>query len=321
MALHEHVPKAVINYNHHVESINVIDEGVQLNFKSQPSQIFDLLVAADGLYSSTRKHYVPNDSILYRGIVAYRKGFPESLVSHIPNLPNDTSIYRRTTENVFIGRIGLGQYGFVALVRETPEYVASNLTWARSIGADGMKRIRQHFVDWDPVVRDVLAAVPDLDAYPLESAAWLDNLTRDDRVAFVGDAAHPTAGAFGAGTTVGFGDCWALMRALSHTPTISSDPALTTYDLPRALHLYNESRRHFLARFQAALVREGENVAYISAAGDEGPGWQGRYRERFAPVWWLTEHDVEEEFVRTAESLDQLRRVLELASGGRDGDL
>jgi salicylate hydroxylase len=325
MTLHEHVPEGIINYNHHVDSVKVADDGVEINFKSQPTQKVDLLVAADGLYSRTRKQYIPDDAVLYRGLVAYRAVFPETLVSHISDLPNDTSVYRRNGENVFLSRIGLGQYGIVALIRETPD-LASSLTWARSIGGSGMDRIRSHFASWDPVVTSVLAVVPDFAAYPLESAAWLEKLTRDDRIAFVGDAAHPTAGAFGAGTTVGFGDCWALMRALEHSSTTSNStlqpytstatsarttPAIShTYDLPCALRLYNETRCHFLARFQAQLMREVANVAYISEAGDEGPEWLARYQERFAPQWWLTEHDVEEEFRRTAEAADQVHEMV-----------
>jgi salicylate hydroxylase len=49
----------------------------------------------------------------------------------------------------------------------------------------------------------MVTAVPDLVACPLELAAWLHKLTRDDRIAFAGDAAHPTAGAFGVGTIGG----------------------------------------------------------------------------------------------------------------------
>jgi hypothetical protein len=54
-----------------------------------------------------------------------------------------------------------------------------------------MDRIQSHFAACDPMVTAVLAAVPGLAAYPLESAAWLHKLTRDDHIAF------------GVGTTVG----------------------------------------------------------------------------------------------------------------------
>jgi hypothetical protein len=47
------------------------------------------------------------------------------------------------------------------------------------------------------MVTAVLAAVSDLAAYPLELAAWLHKLTRDDHIAFACDAAYPTTGSFG----------------------------------------------------------------------------------------------------------------------------
>lgn len=66
------------------------------------------------------------------------------------------------------------------------------------MGHSRMDRIHTHFAACDPMVTTMLAAVPDLVAYPLELVAWLHKPTRDDRIAFAGDAAHPT------GTTGGY---------------------------------------------------------------------------------------------------------------------
>ena len=55
-----------------------------------------------------------------------------------------------------------------------------------------MDRIHTHFAACDSMVTAMLAAVSDLVAYPLELAAWPHKLTRDDRIAFAGNVAHPT---------------------------------------------------------------------------------------------------------------------------------
>ena len=106
---------------------------------------------------------------------------------------------------------------------------------------------------------------------------------------------------------------WALEHSSTSAASANNTTTTLTYNLPRTLHLYNETRRHFLPRFQAQLMREAANVAYISDdanSPDGGPEWLARYRERFAPLWWLTEHDVEEEFRRTAEAEDLLDEIV-----------
>lgn len=44
--------------------------------------------------------------------------------------------------------------------------------------------------DWDPIISEVIRALPNVEAYPLQSSPWMRDLVRDDAVAFVGDAAH-----------------------------------------------------------------------------------------------------------------------------------
>jgi 6-hydroxynicotinate 3-monooxygenase len=84
---------------------------------------------------------------------------------------------------------GLGKYGIVAIVRED-EKTAEPLSWGQDQGGKGIARLQRHFKDWDPIITQVVSALPDIDAYRLEGAAWMENMTRDDRIAFVGDAAH-----------------------------------------------------------------------------------------------------------------------------------
>ncbi len=87
------------------------------------------------------------------------------------------------------------------------------------------------------------------------------------------------------------------MRALflslwrAHTP---ASPA--AYNLPYALHLYNETRRHFLARVEQQIQMDKLDIAYLAAAGsrpeDDAEAIR-RYRERFNVNWWILEHDVD----------------------------
>lgn len=45
------IPEGTIRFNHKVLDHHVTEAGVQLTFRDRPSEAFDLVVAADGLYS------------------------------------------------------------------------------------------------------------------------------------------------------------------------------------------------------------------------------------------------------------------------------
>ena len=134
----------------------------------------------------------------------------------------------------------------------------------------------------------------------------MKDLIRDNAVAFIGDAAHrmfrpkakaeleeiltiflllATAGAYGAGCSFAFGDVRALYLSLwrTHAPNASAADA-SAYDIPYALHLYNETRRYFLQRVEQQTKMDKVDIAYVAAALDEQE-WIRRYRERFTINW------------------------------------
>jgi len=209
---------------------------------------------------------------------------------------------------MFLSRLGLGQYGVVAIIREPPEFAAT-LYWAQSTGSEGLCRLQKHFASWDPLISQVLQTMTDLDAYPLESAPWPKRLVWHDRIALMGDAAHPTAGAYGAGATMGQRDCWALFRSLQESYKKRSDNDVNTtrisnapqshYDLPRALKLYSETRRHFLGRVELQMELDTKDAPYLAEAASDEKEWIRRFQERNKSLLWLAEHDVEAEFVKT----------------------
>lgn len=63
--------------------------------------------------------------------------------------------------------------------------------------------------------------------------------------------------------------------------------------MPYALRLYNETRRHFLARVEEQIKMDKLDTAYVAAAGSDEKEWIRRYRERFTINWWILEHDVD----------------------------
>ena len=250
-----------------------------------------MIIAAGGIYSALRSKYWPNHSVKFKGAVAYRTVFPISRLQGIEGFHDDSSAWRGDGEVVFLSELGLGQYGVVIIRRETSEYAAT-LQWEHSVGADGLQRLRECYKGWDPVITKVLNIIDDIEAYPLDSGPWLEALSRDDRIAFVGDAAHPTAGAFGAGAAMGFGDCWALTRALEASRE-SSGAVDGNYNVPRALRIFQAARLPFLTRVEKQMELDTKSAIYVAEASKNEEEWVRRFKERNPLSQWLTEHDVE----------------------------
>ncbi|KAH8810762.1 salicylate hydroxylase [Xylogone sp. PMI_703] len=288
--------KKVVRVENLDEKNHGIDKGIRLHFADGGTEDADLVVAADGLYSKLRKQYNPSESIAYRGRVAYRYNFPVSLVEHIEGLPNDTSAWRSNSEAVFLSRIDPGYYSFLAFIPETEEHAAT-LQWAKAIGKSGVERIGKRFIDWDPIITEVIKVLPDANAYPLQAAPWMDKLYYDDSIVFIGDAAHPTSGDYGGGCSFAFADVRALYLSLwrtYNTKPYTKSNFKVRYNVPYALHLYNETRIHFLKRVKKQMANDRLDSAYIAGSGDDDAEWIRRYREVFTLNWWLLEHDVDE---------------------------
>jgi salicylate hydroxylase len=80
-----------------------------------------------------------------------------------------------------------------------------------------------------------------------------------------------------------------VLRASSIT---TSGAKVIGYDIPYALHLYDETRRYFLQRVQRQLSHDQLDLKYVAEAGDETEALR-RYRETFTINWWMLEHDVD----------------------------
>ena len=282
-----HLPAGVVQYGRRVSDVATSDGKATLEFEGGDSEMFDLVVAADGIYSGIRKKFFPEHVVGYRGAVAYRTIFPKSLLDGIEGLHDDSSAWRANGQFVFLSELGLGMYGIVILRGETMEH-NEMLKWNRSVGPEGVQRLRELYASWDPVIGKVLERIEDIAAYPLEAGPWLKTLAKDNCVAFVGDAAHPTAGAYGAGGAMGYGDCWALYRALESTTKRDGG-----YDAPRALRMLNETRIPFLSRVETQMGVDRLDAQYVAAAGEDETEWVRRFNQFNIPNDWLVEHDVE----------------------------
>ncbi|KAG7697157.1 hypothetical protein KL948_002197 [Ogataea haglerorum] len=279
-----YVPKGTIKYGQEVKSVNVTQDGVTIHFANGNATKADLAIAADGIYSKIRRQFT-NDAIVYKGAVAYRNVFDDKLVEHIPGLPDDVTVWIGKGSAMFMTRLTPGKFNVAAHLRDPPE-VAANLRWNKTTGDWGKKRLIEHFEDWDPLIGKILEAMPESLAFPLERAPWLENLAVGDRIAFVGDAAHPTSGVYGAGANMGFDDVWALYRSLLETK----------YNLKKALFLFNETRAPFLKRVEKQIEIDQQIGAKYIATAESDDEWKKRIEHRGLSAKWITDHNVDNEF-------------------------
>ncbi|KAK6455120.1 salicylate hydroxylase [Scheffersomyces xylosifermentans] len=305
----EHVPSNVeIKYDSNVASITSSPEGITINAKYDKKDRHDLVVVADGIYSRIRQQFFPKGAIKYKGVVAYRSVFPESLVSHITDLPSDTSVWAKSGSVVFLSKLGLGQYGVVAIISE-PEATAGKLKWNRGTGEWGRKRLKEFFDQWDSRINQVIQIVPEILAFPLESGPWLSNLVVDDQIAFIGDAAHPTSGVYGAGASFGFSDAWALYRSLQETSSnhwVRAATVANKYNIKLALFLFNETRRYFLQRVEKQIAIDAEvGRDHLSKAKDDKE-WTDKYLIVRSGGEWMRSHNVELEYQKVRDQYSVL---------------
>ena len=71
------------------------------------------------------------------------------------------------------------------------------------------------------------------------------------------------------------------------------------YDLRKALRLYNETRRHFLGRVELQMELDRDDAAFLAEAASDEKEWIRRFSQSHKNQLWLTEHDVEAEFIKT----------------------
>ncbi|MGH8794802.1 MAG: FAD-dependent monooxygenase, partial [Stackebrandtia sp.] len=222
----------------------------------------DLVVAADGVNSTVRTALWPGVTPRYSGKTSWR-----GVLDH-PGLADERFVVAWGPHAEFgalrINSDQLYWYGYIAHP-------------AKAIFADELETAAERFADWQPWVREIIAATPPErllrhDVYHLPAGA-LAKYTRG-RTVLVGDAAHPVL------PTMGQGANSALEDGASVGPLIGV-PAAGDGGLSEALAEYDRQR---VPRCRE-ITRRSELTARIGA--DLGPGWRQRTRDlalRLAPT-------------------------------------
>ncbi len=241
-------------------------ERVEASFSDGSTGEYDLVVGADGIYSTVRRLAIWPVSPGYAGTMAWRSVIPSrpAGVDHLMVLLGDGR---------FFGLVPVGEghtYGFAGLDAERfDEPVAGRL-----------ERFRAHFAGFGGAVPEYLAALQSDEQLHFGPVEWVDlDRWHDGRVVLIGDAAHAAPPHMGEGGSMAMEDAVVLAESLRTADTVAG--ALDRYverRRRRAGWVQEQSRIASKAWVLPPAVRDG----VLRERGDQM--LQHRYRPLIAPV-------------------------------------
>ncbi len=198
-----------------------------------------VLVGADGIRSVVRTTVAPGAHLTFSGTAASRALLPADAATALGG-PNRIGVWLAPGAHVVHYPVAAGaQIAVVAIVpddRRVDDWAAPN-DWAALV---------PHLAAFSPVLTDVLAAAPEWRRWALFESEPLARLVTD-RIALVGDAAHPVLPFLAQGGVMALEDAVVLAHCLARQPNDAAD----------ALKSYEAARRARVAAIAAASRRNG----------------------------------------------------------------
>jgi 2-polyprenyl-6-methoxyphenol hydroxylase-like FAD-dependent oxidoreductase len=195
--------------------------GVTATFADGSQARGQLLVGADGLWSTVRRHVAPHVSPRYLGVTSVRG------IAAVPDNPHPAGFLSQ----------GPGLQVFATRLADGPLYWAASINalereWP-GLTADEVRRtLATRLHGWHDPVSRLVAETPDeelvvTDLYDMPALShWSTS-----RVTLLGDAAHPMSPFLGQGANTALEDAVSLRRRLAELPTARE--ALAAYEAAR----------------------------------------------------------------------------------------
>ena len=252
-ALEQAVPAATIHLGKRTVGIDEGADGITVRFEDGTSQRVDVLVGADGIHSTVRKHLLGDEYPDFTGVVAYRAVVPASRLDGVPNLGAFTKWWGPNPETQIVTfPLNLGRDIFIFAT--TPQDSWRHESWTMP---GSVEELRASYSDFHPEARALLAACDTV----LKSALYVrDPLPSWSRgnVTLLGDACHPMMPFMAQGAGMAIEDAGVLARYLADTPEA---PA-------QALKRYEAARHDRTARVQIGSrgnnwLKEGGNADWV----------------------------------------------------------
>lgn len=242
------------------------DAGVKIHFDSEVSVVretetevkiedkglihkADVLVAADGVRSSLRETITGKSRPVFTGQVAWRGLVP---TSKLPpgTIPFAANNWLGPGQHFVSYYVSKGEMINFVAVQERSDWVEES--W--DIPAD-RDELQNAFKDWDPRVTSLIEACGSAYLWGLFDHPPLETWTTE-RMALLGDAAHPMLPFMAQGAAMAIEDAWVLAHCLHHN----------TSNIPQALQDYETVRKprttqlQMISRNNAALYHQSTAI-------------------------------------------------------------
>ena len=200
--------------------------------------VFDLLIGADGLRSTVRKHLFPNimpqatsKVAAYRGVLSY-----ERIYTAVPEarayFRNDMDVWAAANSYVLTYPISGGKECNIVTAfvdKDRPDYVT------RMEEID-IEKFRSFYKDHHPVVQKVIRLIEYTQCWPLLTMPRMERWSNSKRnIVLLGDSAHAMQNHMAQGAATAMEDAAFLGRALSEVTR-------GVISLPEAIKLYEQRR-------------------------------------------------------------------------------
>ncbi|KAJ8114207.1 hypothetical protein OPT61_g3862 [Boeremia exigua] len=275
----------------------VHDGQVTVLFDGGQSIEADLLIVSDGINSKLRAKIYPQIEPRHLPLLQYIETFDRAeLMQTIPDLPTGVTHFIKDGSIAFLGDVGQNRLGLILCLPADPKD-AADWGWAAGTRTETLAFLRSFYEDWDPLILKVLNYSKNMGVFPISRGVWLDSLVTQRNVCFVGDSAHPTGAALGAGCSFAFEDSETLKLALNHAYERDGNWSIDTVET--ALNLYDSARGPHLRKIFKLLEREDMNLnGTVKTEAD----LEEERREKAKGTAWLTNFDPVSEFAAVLAS-------------------
>jgi 2-polyprenyl-6-methoxyphenol hydroxylase-like FAD-dependent oxidoreductase len=205
-----------------VTSLRQTDRCVSVEFSDGGAGQYDLVIGADGIFSTVRTMELDAAPPVYGGQMAWR-----GLAPTRPRELNGVQFW-----------LGEGCFFGLCPVRDALAYGFGIVTTPRLLDAASgrLERLRRRFAGFGGLVGDYLASLRSDEQIHCGPIEWLDlDRWHAGRVVLIGDAAHASSPMMGQGGSMAMEDAWVLAGVLQSA--VSVEEARRLFDARRRPHV------------------------------------------------------------------------------------
>ena len=270
------VPDDIVHLNKKLVNLEQDANGVTLFFADGTRADASAVIGADGVHSIVRAKLFGAERPHYTGRIAYRSTFPSARLGGL-DIGDISTKWWAPDRHIVIYYV-TKQKDEVYFTTSIPAAAPDLESW--SLKGD-LAELRTAFAAFHPEVRQVLAACPDANKWPI-----FDRDPQEQwgvgRVYLLGDACHPMTPYMAQGAATAIEDAVILARCLE---------GVASADLPGALQRYQRVRQPRASRIQSLSnlnkrnwMRVDPNEPDASVKEKSDPDWVYGYDACTAPL-------------------------------------